>query len=134
MSKFLVPFAVFLGILTISMYIIYRPQYRNLFLNNVDTKMKEASEEVLKWVASYYSEINIIESYTKISISSNDMLMAFEDIKGANSEIINVYYGNAIPKYNAGGVFVNLIGSSPDYDHTRREWNRADKSSCDGIE
>ena len=122
MSKFLIPFAVFLGIVTISMYIIYRPQYRNLFLNNVDTRIKEASEEVLKWAAYYYSQIDVIESYTKISISSNDMFMAFEDINGVNSEIIDIYYGNTTPKYNEGGVFVNLIGSKPDYNHTTREW------------
>ncbi|WP_432633240.1 PDC sensor domain-containing protein [Brachyspira sp.] len=122
MSKFLVPFAIFLGIVTISMYIIYRPQYRGLFLNNINTKMKDASEEVLKWAASYYSEIDIIESYTKSSINSNDMFAAFSDIMNKNKEIIDIYFGNTIPKYNDGGIFINLIGSKPDYNHTTREW------------
>ena len=36
MNKFLVPFAVFLGIVVICMYIIYRPQYKRLFLNNIN--------------------------------------------------------------------------------------------------
>ena len=122
MSKFLVPFAVFLGIVMISMYIIYRPQYRELFLNNVDARLKTASEEVLKWAASYYSEINIIESYTKSSINSNDMFTAFSYMMEQNEEIIDIYFGNTIPKYNDGGIFINLIGSKPDYNHTTREW------------
>ena len=122
MSKFLVPFAVFLGIVVICMYIIYRPQYRGLFLNNVDTRIKTASEEVLKWAASYYSEINIIEAYTKSSINSNDMFEAFSNIIQQNGEVIDIYFGNTIPKYNDGGIFINLIGSDANYDHTRREW------------
>ena len=122
MSKFLVPFGVFLGIVVICMYIIYRPQYRGLFLNNVDTRIKTASEEVLKWAASYYSEIDIIEAYTKSAINSNDMFAAFSNIMQQNGEVIDIYFGNTIPKYNDGGIFINLIGSAANYDHTRREW------------
>lgn len=122
MNKFLVPFAVFLGIVTISMYIIYRPQYRGLFLNNINVKMKTAAEEVSKWTSSFYSEINVIEAYTKSAINTNDMLIAFSNIKQQKEEIIDVYFGNTIPKYNDGGIFINLIGSAANYNHTTREW------------
>lgn len=122
MNKFLVPFAVFLGIVVICMYIIYRPQYRGLFLNNINVKMKTASEEVSKWTSSFYSEINIIEAYTKSAINTNDMLIAFSNIKQQKEEIIDVYFGNTIPKYNDGGIFINLIGSAANYNHTTREW------------
>ena len=124
MSKFLVPFAVFLGIVMISMYIIYRPQYRKLFLNNLDVKMKTASEEVLKWTSSFYSEINIIEAYTKSSINTNDMLEAFFNILESKPDIANVYFGNTIPRNNPGGIFLNPFSSllNSDYDQTKRDW------------
>ena len=122
MNKFLVPFAVFLGIVVICMYIIYRPQYRRLFLNNINVKMKTAAEEVSKWTSSFYSEINVIEAYTKSAINTNDMLIAFSNIKHNKEEIIDVYFGNTIPKYNDGGIFINLIGSAANYNHTTREW------------
>ena len=44
MSKFLVPFAIFLGVIVISMYIIYRPQYKRLFLNNLNYPLKIISD------------------------------------------------------------------------------------------
>lgn len=124
MNKFLVPFAVFLGIIVISMYIIYRPQYKRLFLNNLNVKMKTASEEVSKWTSSFYSEINIIEAYTKSVINTNDMLEAFSNIVASKPEIVNAYYGNNIPMNNEGGIFVNpkrhLLPAN--YDQTKRDW------------
>ena len=124
MSKFLVPFAVFLGIVTISMYIIYRPQYRNLFLNNVDTRMKTASEEVIKWTSSFYSEINIVEAYTKISMNTDDMLRAFLNILETNPDMADVYFGNTIPMHSPGGIFVTFEADILDanYDQTKRDW------------
>ena len=124
MNKFLVPFAVFLGIVVICMYIIYRPQYRGLFLNNINVKMKTAAEEVSKWTSSFYSEINIIEAYTKSAINTNDMLIAFSNIVKSKPEIVNVYFGNNIPMNNEGGIFVNprrhLLPAN--YDQTKRDW------------
>ena len=124
MNKFLVPFAVFLGIVVICMYIIYRPQYRGLFLNNINVKMKTASEEVSKWTFSFYSEINIIEAYTKSAINTNDMFIAFSNIVKSKPEIVNVYFGNNIPMNNEGGILVNprrhLLPAN--YDQTKRDW------------
>ena len=80
MNKFLVPFAVFLGIVVICMYIIYRPQYKRLFLNNINVKMKTAAEEVSKWTSSFYSEIDIIEAYSRIPMTTDNMLNAFSNI------------------------------------------------------
>ena len=124
MNKFLVPFAVFLGIVVICMYIIYRPQYRRLFLNNINVKMKTAAEEVSKWTSSFYSEINVIEAYTKSAINTNDMLIAFSNIVKSKPEIVNVYFGNNIPINNEGGIFVNprrhLLPAN--YDQTKRDW------------
>ena len=124
MNKFLVPFAVFLGIVVICMYIIYRPQYKRLFLNNINVKMKTAAEEVSKWTSSFYSEIDIIEAYTKSAINTNDMLIAFSNIVKSKPEIVNVYFGNNIPINNEGGIFVNprrhLLPAN--YDQTKRDW------------
>lgn len=124
MNKFLVPFAVFLGIVVICMYIIYRPQYKRLFLNNINVKMKTAAEEVSKWTSSFYSEINVIEAYTKSAINTNDMLIAFSNIVKSKPEIVNVYFGNNIPMNNEGGIFVNprrhLLPAN--YDQTKRDW------------
>lgn len=124
MNKFLVPFAVFLGIVVICMYIIYRPQYKRLFLNNINVKMKTAAEEVSKWTSSFYSEIDIIEAYTKSTINTNDMLIAFSNIVKSKPEIVNVYFGNNIPMNNEGGIFVNprrhLLPAN--YDQTKRDW------------
>ena len=124
MSKFLVPFAIFLGIVMISMYIVYRPQYRNLFLSNVDTKLKTASEEVLRWTSSFYSEINIVEAYTKTSINTDDMLKAFLNILEYRKDIADVYFGNTIPMHSPGGVFVTFEADilDADYDQTKRDW------------
>lgn len=124
MNKFLVPFAVFLGIVVICMYIIYRPQYKRLFLNNINVKMKTAAEEVSKWTSSFYSEINIIEAYTKSAINTNDMFIAFSNIVKSKPEIVNVYFGNNIPMNNEGGILVNprrhLLPAN--YDQTKRDW------------
>ena len=124
MNKFLVPFAVFLGIVVICMYIIYRPQYKRLLLNNINVKMKTAAEEVSKWTSSFYSEINVIEAYTKSAINTNDMLIAFSNIVKSKPEIVNVYFGNNIPMNNEGGIFVNprrhLLPAN--YDQTKRDW------------
>ena len=124
MSKFLVPFAVFLGIVVICMYIIYRPQYRRLFLNNLDIRMKTASEEVIKWTSSFYTEIDIIEAYTKSPIDTDDMLDAFLNILESKPDIANVYFGNTIPRNSPGGIFVNPFSSllAANYDQTRRDW------------
>ena len=124
MNKFLVPFAVFLGIVVICMYIIYRPQYKRLFLNNINVKMKTAAEEVSKWTSSFYSEIDIIEAYTKSAIDTGNMLIAFSNIVKSKPEIVNVYFGNNIPMNNEGGIFVNprrhLLPAN--YDQTKRDW------------
>lgn len=124
MSKFLIPFAIFLGIIVICMYIIYRPQYKRLFLTNLDVKMRTASEEVVKWASSFYSEINIIEAYTKSSINREDMLEAFFNILESKPDIANVYFGNTIPRNNPGGIFINPFSSllPSDYDQTKRDW------------
>ncbi len=124
MSKFLIPFAIFLGIIVICMYIIYKPQYRRLFLTNLDVKMRTSSEEVVKWASSFYSEINIIEAYTKSSINTDDMLKAFFNILESKPDIANVYFGNIIPRNNPGGIFINPFSSllPLDYDQTKRDW------------
>ncbi len=124
MNKFLVPFAVFLGIVVICMYIIYRPQYKRLFLNNINVKMKTAAEEVSKWTSSFYSEIDIIEAYSRIPMTTDNMLNAFSNIVKSKPEIVNVYFGNNIPMNNEGGIFVNprrhLLPAN--YDQTKRDW------------
>ena len=124
MNKFLVPFAVFLGIVVICMYIIYRPQYKRLFLNNINVKMKTAAEEVSKWTSSFYSEIDIIEAYTKSAINTNDMFIAFSNIIKSKPEIVNVYFGNNIPINNEGGILVNPLRHllPANYDQTKRDW------------
>ncbi|WP_432633617.1 methyl-accepting chemotaxis protein [Brachyspira sp.] len=124
MSKFLVPFAVFLGIVMISMYIVYRPQYRKLFLNNLDVRMKTASEEVIKWVSSFYTEIDIIAAYSKSPMTTDDMLESFFNILEAKPDIANVYFGNTIPRNSPGGIFVNPFSSllAANYDQTKRDW------------
>ena len=124
MSKFLVPFAIFLGIVMISMYIVYRPQYRRLFLNNLDVRMKAASEEVIKWVSSFYTEIDIIAAYSKSPMTTDDMLESFLNILEAKPDIANVYFGNTIPRNNPGGIFVNPFSSllAANYDQTKRDW------------
>lgn len=125
MNKFLVPFAVFLGIVVICMYIIYRPQYKRLFLNNINVKMKTAAEEVSKWTSSFYSEIDIIEAYTKSAIDTGNMLIALSNIVASRDETIEAYFGNTIP-INAGGILVlgnTRVESLPaNFNHTTREW------------
>lgn len=132
MGKFLIPFAIFLGIIVISMYIIYRPQYKRLFLTDLGVKMKTSSEEVVKWASSFYSEINIIEAYTKSSINTDDMLEAFLNILESKPDIANVYFGNTIPRNNPGGIFINPFSSllPSNYDQTKRDWfTKASSSS-----
>jgi len=106
------------------MYIVYRPQYRNLFLNDVEAKLKTASEEVLKWTSSFNTEIDIIEAYSKSPLSTDDMLESFLNILESKPDIANVYFGNTIPRNNPGGIFVNPFSSllAPNYDQTKRDW------------
>ncbi|TXJ30870.1 methyl-accepting chemotaxis protein [Brachyspira aalborgi] len=124
MNKFLVPFAVFLGIVVICMYIIYRPQYKRLFLNNINVKMKTAAEEVSKWTSSFYSEIDIIEAYSRIPITTDNMLNAFSNILETNPDMADVYFGNTIPMHSPGGIFVTFEANILDanYDQTKRDW------------
>lgn len=124
MNKFLVPFAVFLGIVVICMYIIYRPQYRGLFLNNINVKMKTAAEEVSKWTSSFYSEIDIIEAYSRIPMTTDNMLNAFSNILETNPDMADVYFGNTIPMHSPGGIFVTFEADILDanYDQTKRDW------------
>lgn len=124
MNKFLVPFAVFLGIVVICMYIIYRPQYRRLFLNNINVKMKTAAEEVSKWTSSFYSEIDIIEAYSRIPMTTDNMLNAFSNILKTNPDMADVYFGNTIPMHSPGGIFVTFEADILDanYDQTKRDW------------
>lgn len=124
MNKFLVPFAVFLGIVVICMYIIYRPQYKRLFLNNINVKMKTAAEEVSKWTSSFYSEIDIIESYSRIPMTTDNMLNAFSNILETNPDMADVYFGNTIPMHSPGGIFVTFEADILDanYDQTKRDW------------
>lgn len=124
MNKFLVPFAVFLGIVVICMYIIYRPQYKRLFLNNINVKMKTAAEEVSKWTSSFYSEIDIIEAYSRIPMTTDNMLNAFSNILETNPDMADVYFGNTIPMNSPGGIFVTFEADILDanYDQTKRDW------------
>lgn len=124
MNKFLVPFSVFLGIVVICMYIIYRPQYKRLFLNNINVKMKTAAEEVSKWTSSFYSEIDIIEAYSRIPMTTDNMLNAFSNILETNPDMADVYFGNTIPMHSPGGIFVTFEADILDanYDQTKRDW------------
>lgn len=121
MRKFLIPFAVFLAVVSMAVYFVYTPQYRSNFMAETNLNMKAVKEDVIKWVSSFNSEISVIESYTKSNIDYENMLISFSNIVNGKDEIEDVYFANTIP-YSAGGTFISILGASTDYDQTKRDW------------
>lgn len=122
MKKFLLPYAIFLAFIYVSVTFLYTPKYRDEFIVELQAETISLNAEVSKWISSLDGYINSSIAY--ISTSSNYAAMRdyFKSIANNNHEILDIYFGSAM-SYKDGGVFIDTLGDlPPDYDQTKREW------------
>ncbi|WP_300369854.1 methyl-accepting chemotaxis protein [Brachyspira sp.] len=122
MLKFLAPFIIFLLLLFIGIYIIYRPLYKSRFLNEKNISSLEVETRAEGYVEELKNTVYVMEAYLK----SNPNLIEFghfiTNVQKLNTGYLNIYFGDAVP-YPQGGTFINTLEVYPlSYDQTSRGW------------
>ena len=122
MLKFLAPFIIFLLIMFVGIYIVYRPLYKSRFLKEKNLQSLEAKTIAESYVEELKNTIYVIEAY----LESNPNLIEFgkfiTNVQKLNEGFLNVYFGDTVP-YPQGGVFINTLEVYPlTYDQTSRDW------------
>ena len=120
--KFLAPFVIFLFVLFVAIYIVYKPLYKIRFLNEKYLVSLEAKTRAESYVEELKNTVYVIEAY----LESNPSLVEFgkfiTNVQKLNEGYLNVYFGDTVP-YPNGGTFINTLEVYPlTYDQTSRDW------------
>ena len=132
MIKFLAPFIILLMILFIVISFVYRPIYRDRFLNERYLKTLEAKTRTEGYVEELKNTIYVMGAYLESNPSWVEFGNFLTNVQKLNSGYLNVYFGGSLP-YPQGGVFMNTLEVYPlTYDQTSRDWYK-DSVATNGI-
>ena len=132
MIKFLAPFIILLMILFIVICFVYRPLYRDRFLNERYLKTLEAKTRTEGYVEELKNTIYVMGAYLESNPSWVEFGNFLTNVQKLNSGYLNVYFGGSLP-YPQGGVFMNTLEVYPlTYDQTSRDWYK-DSVATNGI-
>ena len=132
MIKFLAPFIIFLMTLFIVICFVYRPLYRDRFLNEKYLKTLEAKTRTEGYVEELKNTIYVMGAYLESNHSWMEFGNFLTNVQKLNSGYLNVYFGGSYP-YPKGGIFMNTLEVYPlTYDQTSRDWYK-DSVAANGI-
>ncbi|WP_157150359.1 methyl-accepting chemotaxis protein [Brachyspira sp. SAP_772] len=131
MVKFIAPFVIFLLILFLAIFIIYKPLYRERFLNERYLKLLEAKTRTESYVEELKNTIYVMGAYLESNPSLVEVGNFLTNVQKLDSGYLNIYFGDTIP-YSQGGIFINSLEPFPlTYDQTSRDWYRASITTND---
>ena len=122
MFKFLSPFVIFLFVLFVAIYIIYRPLYRTRFLQEKYLASLEVKTKAESYVEELKNTVYVVEAYLESSPNLIEFGNFITNVQKLNDGYLNVYFGDTVP-YPNGGTFINTLEVYPlTYDQTSRDW------------
>ncbi|WP_028330023.1 methyl-accepting chemotaxis protein [Brachyspira alvinipulli] len=122
MFKFLSPFVIFLFVLFVVIYIVYRPLYKTRFLHEKYLASLEVKTKAESYVEELKNTVYVVEAYLKSSPNLIEFGNFITNVQKLNEGYLNVYFGDTVP-YPNGGTFINTLEVYPlTYDQTSRDW------------
>lgn len=131
MVKFIAPFIIFLLLLFLAIFIIYKPIYRERFLNERYLKLLEAKTRTESYVDELKNTIYVMGAYLESNPNLVELGNFLTNVQKLDSGYLNIYFGDTVP-YSQGGIFINSLEPFPaTYDQTSRDWYRASITTND---
>ncbi|MEI0596048.1 methyl-accepting chemotaxis protein [Brachyspira pilosicoli] len=125
MVKFIAPIIIFLLLLFVAIFIIYKPLYRERFLNERYLELLEAKTRTESYVDELKNTIYVMGAYLESNPSLVEVGNFLTNVQKLDSGYLNLYFGDTVP-YSRGGIFINSLEPFPTtYDQTSRDWYRA---------
>ena len=126
MMKFIVPFAIFLVVMYLFIFFIYRNIYINSFINNKAFKATSIHDLIESKLNKINNVMDILDSYLQIpDLPYSYFGDAITNISKLSDDYLNIYFGDTVP-YPTGGIFINSLEVFPlTYDQTTRGWYKA---------
>ncbi|WP_157146608.1 methyl-accepting chemotaxis protein [Brachyspira pilosicoli] len=125
MVKFIAPIIIFLLLLFVAIFIIYKPLYRERFLNERYLELLEAKTRTESYVEELKNTIYVMGAYLESNPSLVEVGNFLTNVQKLDSGYLNLYFGDTVP-YSRGGIFINSLEPFPTtYDQTSRDWYRA---------
>ncbi|OEJ13189.1 chemotaxis protein [Brachyspira hampsonii] len=122
MLKFLLPFSIFITVIVISLLSYFIPRYKKEFSLEILSNINKNETAVSGWLNHFYSQIEVLTSYSKYETDYTQMLDSFKELQILRDDIKNIYFGSTVP-YKDGGVLVIVFGDNlRGFDQTTREW------------
>ena len=131
MVKFIAPFVMFLLLLFLAIFIIYKPLYRERFLNERYLELLEAKTRTESYVDELKNTIYVMGAYLESNPNLVEVGNFLTNVQKLDSGYLNIYFGDTVP-YSQGGIFINSLEPFPaTYDQTSRDWYRASITTND---
>ncbi|AGA65732.1 methyl-accepting chemotaxis sensory transducer [Brachyspira pilosicoli P43/6/78] len=125
MVKFIAPIIIFLLLLFVAIFIIYKPLYRERFLNERYLELLEDKNKNESYVDELKNTIYVMGAYLESNPSLVEVGNFLTNVQKLDSGYLNLYFGDTVP-YSRGGIFINSLEPFPTtYDQTSRDWYRA---------
>ncbi|KLI21631.1 chemotaxis protein [Brachyspira hyodysenteriae] len=120
--KFLAPFVIFLTIVLISVYFIYKPIYRNQFLNSSMSQAMNVDIVAENYLNDIKNDILLLSKNLEISSDYYYFGKFITNVQNTYKNYLSIYFGETI-SYSKGGMFINTLVVHPrTYDHVSRGW------------
>ena len=131
MVKFIAPFIIFLLLLFSAIFVIYKPIYRERFLNERYLELLEAKTRTESYVDELKNTVYVMGAYLESNPNLVEVGNFLTNVQKLDSGYLNIYFGDTVP-YSQGGIFINSLEPFPaTYDQTSRDWYRASITTND---
>ncbi|MEI0567343.1 methyl-accepting chemotaxis protein [Brachyspira pulli] len=120
--KFLAPFIIFLTIVLIAVYFIYKPIYRNQFLNSSMSQAMNIDIVAANYINGIKDDMLLLSKNLEVSSDYVSFGKFITNIQNTYKNYLSIYFGETI-SYSEGGMFINTLVVHPrTYDHVGRGW------------
>lgn len=120
--KFLAPFIIFLVFVLIVIYFIYKPIYKNQFLDETKSKAMNIDIVAEDFINAIKDDILLISKNLEIVPDYESFGRFITNIQYTYKNYLSIYFGETI-SYSDGGLFINTLVVHPrTYDHVGRGW------------
>ena len=120
--KFLAPFIIFLAIVLVAVYFIYKPIYKNQYLSNHMSQAMNVDIVAENYLNDIKDDILLLSKNLEVSSDYYYFGKFITNIQNTYKNYLSIYFGETI-SYSEGGMFINTLVVHPrTYDHVSRGW------------
>ncbi|MEI0526173.1 methyl-accepting chemotaxis protein [Brachyspira murdochii] len=120
--KFLAPFIIFLVLVLAIIYFIYKPIYKNQFLEETKSKAMNIDIVAEDYINAIKDDMLLISKNLEIIPDYESFGRFITNIQRTYKNYLSIYFGETI-SYSDGGLFINTLVVHPrTYDHVGRGW------------